>query len=293
MLVAMKAVIPAAGWGVRFLPLTKEQPKEMLPVIDKPVIQYVVEEAVRAGIQDIIIITGRHKRTIEDHFDRSFELESILRNGNRKDYLESIRGLNNLANLHYIRQKEQRGLGDAVYHARHHVGDEPFAVMLGDTIHVSEVPVVRQLMDVHARTGRSVIAAERVPGEKVRDYGVLDAVKVSDRLYEIRDLVEKPRPEEAPSDLCIAGTYVLTPGIFECLERTEPGYNGEVQLTDALRLLREREGMMAWEFSGKRYDIGDIPGWLNSQLELALQHPVYGPKLRDRIRELNEREHFI
>jgi len=289
----MKAVIPAAGWGVRFLPLTKEQPKEMLPVIDKPVIQYVVEEAVKAGIQDIIIITGRHKRTIEDHFDRSFELEAVLNNGNRKEYLDSIKGLNSLANLHYIRQREQKGLGDAVYHARHHVGNEPFAVMLGDTIHVSEVPVVKQLMDVHAQTGKSIIAAERVPGDKVKDYGVLDAVKVSDRLYEIKDLVEKPSPENAPSDLCIAGTYVLTPGIFECLESTEPGHNGEVQLTDALRLLREKEGMLAWEFVGKRYDIGDIPGWLNSQLELGLKHPVYGEKLKARIREINEKEHFL
>jgi len=293
MLVAMKAVIPAAGWGVRFLPLTKEQPKEMLPVIDKPVIQYVVEEAVAAGIKDIIIVTGRHKRTIEDHFDRSFELESILRNGNRKALLDSISGLHELADLHYIRQHEQRGLGDAVYRARHHVGNEPFAVMLGYTIHVSEVPVVRQLMQVHARTGRTVIAAERVPREKVKDYGVLDAVRMEDRLYDIKDLVEKPRPEEAPSDLCIAGTYVLTPGIFECLERTEPGYNGEVQLTDALRLLREKEGLLAWEFVGKRYDIGDIPGWLSAQMELALKHPVYGERLRERIRELDREEHFL
>jgi len=289
----MKAVIPAAGWGVRFLPLTKEQPKEMLPVIDKPVIQYVVEEAVKAGIQDIIIITGRHKRTIEDHFDRSFELEAVLNNGNRKEHLDSIKGLSSLANLHYIRQREQKGLGDAVYHARHHVGNEPFAVMLGDTIHVSEVPVVKQLMDVHAQTGKSIIAAERVPGDKVKDYGVLDTVKVSDRLYEIKDLVEKPNPENAPSDLCIAGTYVLTPGIFECLENIEPGYNGEMQLTDGLRLLREKEGMLAWEFVGKRYDIGDIPGWLNSQLELGLKHPVYGEKLKARIREINEKEHFL
>lgn len=265
----------------------------MLPVIDKPVIQYVVEEAVAAGIKDIIIVTGRHKRTIEDHFDRSFELESILRNGNRKALLDSISGLHELADLHYIRQHEQRGLGDAVYRARHHVGNEPFAVMLGDTIHVSEVPVVRQLMQVHARTGRTVIAAERVPREKVKDYGVLDAVRMEDRLYDIKDLVEKPRPEEAPSDLCIAGTYVLTPGIFECLERTEPGYNGEVQLTDALRLLREKEGLLAWEFVGKRYDIGDIPGWLSAQMELALKHPVYGERLRERIRELDREEHFL
>jgi len=289
----MKAVIPAAGWGVRFLPLTKEQPKEMLPVIDKPVIQYVVEEAVKAGIEDIIIVTGRHKRTIEDHFDHSFELEAILQNGNRREHLEKIKNLCNLANIHYIRQKEPKGLGDAVYQARHHVGNEPFAVMLGDTIHVSDVPVVKQLMEVHKRTGKSVIAVERVPGEKVKDYGVLDAVKVDDRLYQINDLVEKPSPAEAPSDLCIAGTYVLTPGIFECIERTKPGHNGELQLTDALRLLRENEGMLAWEFVGKRYDIGDIPGWITSQFELALKHPQYGEQLKAFLRDLNQREPFL
>jgi UTP--glucose-1-phosphate uridylyltransferase len=286
----MKAVIPAAGWGVRFLPLTKEQPKEMLPVVDKPVIQYVVEEAVEAGIEDIIIVTGRHKRSIEDHFDRSFELEAILQNGNHHDHLGKIRDLCNLANLHYIRQKEPKGLGDAVYQARQHIGDQPFAVMLGDTIHVSDVPVVKQLMNVHARTGKSVIAVERVPGDKVKDYGVLDAVKLSERLYDIKDLVEKPLPEDAPSDLCIAGTYVLTPGIFECLEKIEPGHNGELQLTDALCLLREKEGMLAWEFDGKRYDIGDIPGWIGSQFELALKHPVYGPQLRKFLKDLNEQE---
>ncbi|TFG55441.1 MAG: UTP--glucose-1-phosphate uridylyltransferase GalU [Methanomassiliicoccus sp.] len=289
----MKAVIPAAGWGVRFLPLTKEQPKEMLPVIDKPVIQYVVEEAVGAGIEDIIIVTGRHKRTIEDHFDHSFELEAILHNGNRREHLENIKNLCNLANLHYIRQKEPKGLGDAVYQARHHVGNEPFAVMLGDTIHVSDVPVVKQLMEVHARTGKSVIAVERVPGEKVKDYGVLDAVKVDDRLYQINDLVEKPSPAEAPSNLCIAGTYVLTPGIFECIERTKPGHNGELQLTDALRLLREKERLLAWEFIGKRYDIGDIQGWLNSQFELALKHPQYGAQLKAFLRDLNQKEPFL
>ena len=286
----MKAVIPAAGWGVRFLPLTKEQPKEMLPVIDKPVIQYVVEEAVRAGIEDIMIITGRHKRSIEDHFDRSFELEAVLSNGNRREHLQKIKELCELANLHYIRQKEPRGLADAVYQARQHVGDQPFAVMLGDTIHVSEVPVVKQLMDVHARTGRSVIAAERVPRDKVKDYGVLDARSIGERLYEVQDLVEKPRPEEAPSDLCIAGTYVLTPAIFDCIRQIGPGYNGELQLTDALRLLRDREGLLAWEFVGKRYDIGDIPGWIRSQFELALKHPVYGKELRSFLRDLNQRE---
>jgi UTP--glucose-1-phosphate uridylyltransferase len=286
----MKAVIPAAGWGVRFLPLTKEQPKEMLPVIDKPVIQYVVEEAVRAGIEDIMIITGRHKRTIEDHFDRSFELEAVLNNGNRQEHLQKIKDLCELANLHFIRQKEPRGLADAVYQARQHVGDQPFAVMLGDTIHVSEVPVVGQLMDVHARTGLSVIAAERVPIDKVKDYGVLDAVSIGERLYEVRDLVEKPRLEEAPSDLCIAGTYVLTPAIFDCIRHIEPGHNGELQLTDALRLLREREGLLAWEFIGRRYDIGDIPGWIRSQFELALKHPVYGKELRSFLRDLNQRE---
>jgi UTP--glucose-1-phosphate uridylyltransferase len=282
----MKAVIPAAGWGLRFLPLTKEQPKEMLPVVDKPTIQYVVEEALASGITDIVIITGRHKRGIEDHFDRSYELESILERSNKTEYLEKVRAISNMADIHFIRQKEQRGLGDAVRLARQHIGDEPFAVMLGDTIYRSKVPVVRQLMNVHERTGRSVIAVEPVPREKVKDYGIVSGDETAPNLILIDDLVEKPHPDLAPSNLAIAGTYILTPAIFDCIDQTPSGLNGEVQLTDALRLLRRREEIYGWRFEGKRYDIGDMMGWLKTQCELALENPTYAPELRLHMEQL-------
>jgi len=282
----MKAVIPAAGWGVRFLPLTKEQPKEMIPVVDKPTIQYVVEEALAAGIDNIVIITGRHKRGIEDHFDRSYELEAVLEKNGKKEYLKKVREISSMADIHFIRQKEQRGLGDAVLKARQHVGNEPFAVMLGDTIYRSKVPVVKQLMDIHKKTGKSVIAIEPVPREKVHDYGIIAGNKVEEDLYLIDELVEKPLPELAPSNLAIAGTYLLTPAIFECIERTPPGLNGEVQLTDALRLLRKKEEIYGWRFEGKRYDIGDMQGWLKTQMELGLLHPEYGPVLREHMENL-------
>ncbi|QLH74184.1 MAG: UTP--glucose-1-phosphate uridylyltransferase GalU [Methanomassiliicoccales archaeon] len=289
----MKAVIPAAGWGIRFLPLTKEQPKEMIPVVDKPTIQYVVEEALAAGITDIVIITGRHKRGIEDHFDRSYELEAVLERGNKKEYLKKVRDISNMADIHFIRQKEQRGLGDAVLKAKQHIGDEPFAVMLGDTIYRSKVPVVKQLMDVHKRTGRSVIAIEPVPREKVKDYGIIAGRKVDEDLYLIDDLVEKPLPELAPSDLAIAGTYILTHEIFEAIERTPPGLNGEVQLTDALRLLRKKQEIYGWRFEGKRYDIGDMIGWLKTQVELGLLHPEYSAALKEHIESLLNKEKEI
>jgi UTP--glucose-1-phosphate uridylyltransferase len=282
----MKAVIPAAGWGLRFLPLTKEQPKEMLPVVDKPTIQYVVEEALDSGITDIVIITGRHKRGIEDHFDRSYELESILEKGNKTEYLRQVREISSMADIHFIRQKEQKGLGDAVRMARQHIGEEPFAVMLGDTIYRSKVPVVKQLMNVHERTGRSVIAIEPVPREKVKDYGIVKGQHIEPDLVLIDDLVEKPHPELAPSNLAIAGTYVLTPAIFDCIDHTTPGLNGEVQLTDALRLLRKREEIYGWRFEGKRYDIGDMLGWLKTQCELALANPVYAAPLRAHMEQL-------
>jgi UTP--glucose-1-phosphate uridylyltransferase len=276
----MKAVIPAAGWGLRFLPLTKEQPKEMLPVVDKPAIQYVVEEAIAAGIEDIVIITGRHKRSIEDHFDRSYELEALLEKANKTEYLDQVRSVSNMANIHFIRQKEQRGLGDAVLRARQHIGNEAFAVMLGDTINISTVPVVKQLMNVYEEKKRSVIAIEPVPREKIRDYGIISGEQETERLWTINELVEKPSPENAPSNLGITGTYVLTPQIFDCIEDTVPGVNGEVQLTDALRLLRQKETIFGYRFEGRRYDIGDIPGWIKTQFELALMNPTYSKELR-------------
>lgn len=286
----MKAVIPAAGLGVRFLPLTKDQPKEMLPVVHKPTIQYVVEEAVAAGITDILIVTGRGKRSIEDHFDRSFELECALERNGRKKELDEVMRVANMANVHFVRQKSPRGLGDAVLLARQHVGDEPFAVMLGDTINMSAVPVVKQLMDVQRERGGSVIAVEPVDRDKVRDYGIIAGTAVSERLYAVDDLVEKPSPEDAPSNLGITGTYVLSPRIFDCLERTPPGRGGEVQLTDALRLLREEEPLYGLQFEGTRYDIGDKLGWLKTTMRLALEDPELGPALREYLRDLTGEE---
>lgn len=282
----MKAVIPAAGLGLRFLPLTKEQPKEMMPVLHKPTIQYVVEEAIAAGIDDIIIITGRNKRAIEDHFDRSFELEHILDAMGKTDKAEELRQISNMADIHYIRQKSPEGLGDAVYKARKHIGNEPFAVMLGDTINISRTPVIKQLIDVHERTGSSVIAVERVGPEKISDYGIIGGEEIGDRLIRVDQLVEKPAPEEAPSNIGITGRYVLTPAIFECIEKTPPGKNNEIQLTDAIRLLSTKEEVLAYRFEGRRYDIGDMLGWLKATFELALAHPEYSAHLREFIEDL-------
>ncbi|NLK26539.1 MAG: UTP--glucose-1-phosphate uridylyltransferase GalU [Euryarchaeota archaeon] len=287
----MKAVIPAAGMGIRFLPMTKDQPKEMLPVVHKPTIQYVVEEAVAAGITDILIITGRGKRSIEDHFDRSFELECALEKNGRERELAEIMRIANMADIHFVRQKSPRGLGDAVLLARQHVGNEPFAVMLGDTINLSAVPVVRQLMDVQGERGGSVIAVEPVAPNKVQDYGIISGKRISDRLYAIDDLVEKPLPENAPSNLGITGTYVLSPRIFECIERTPPGRDGEIQLTDALRLLQKEEPLYGLQFEGTRYDIGDKLGWLKTTMRLALEDPELGPPLREYLSDfIAERE---
>lgn len=282
----MKAVIPAAGAGVRFLPMTKVQPKEMLPIVDKPTIQYVVEEAIAAGITDILIITGAGKRAIEDHFDRSPELESMLERQGRTKELEEIRRISNMVDIHYIRQKVQRGLGDAILCAKKHVGHEPFAVMLGDTINVSRVPVVKQIMEVHEEFGSSVLAVEPVADGKVSDYGIVDGEMIRERLYLVRDLVEKPRLEDAPSRIGITGTYILTPSVFECIERTKPGANGEIQLTDALRILRQREKMFGYWFEGTRYDIGDKLGWMKTNFELTLSHPEFSGTVREHLQHL-------
>lgn len=267
----MKAVIPAAGRGTRFLPATKAQPKEMLPVVDKPVIQYVVEEAVEAGIDDIIIITGRGKRAIEDHFDYSYELENILKERGRDDYLESIRRLRDRVDIFYIRQREQKGLGDAILCAKKHIGDEPFVVMLGDDIIINSKPGILQLIEVFKRMKGSVISLERVSRDKVSSYGIIDGERVEERLYLIKDFIEKPSIEKAPSNLASAGRYVLMPEIFECLERTEPGVGNEIQITDAIRMLSETQDVYGYEFEGKRYDIGDKTQWIKATLELALE----------------------
>ncbi len=281
----MKAVIPAAGLGTRFLPITKAQPKEMLPVYDKPTIQYVVEEAVASGIEDILIITGRSKRAIEDHFDRAVELELALNSAGKSDYLKQLEELSNSASIHFIRQKEQRGLGNAIYCAKKYVGSEPFSVLLGDTITVAKVPCTKQLINVFGRYSSSVIAVEKVSREKISSYGIIKGKKTGE-VYKIEDLVEKPKPEKAPSDLGIIGRYILTPQIFECIEKVKPGVGGEIQLTDALRILKEKQEIYAYEFKGKRYDIGNKLDWLKSSIEIALDNEEIGNELRTHLRKI-------
>ncbi len=270
----MKAVIPAAGLGTRFLPATKAQPKEMLPVVDKPTIQYVVEEAVQSGIDDILIVTGRGKRAIEDHFDRSIELETHLEQKNDQEFLDELLRLADLADIHYIRQKEARGLGHAIYCARKHIGNEPFAVLLGDTITLTETPCTQKLWQIFEEYKASAIAVEEVPWEKVSQYGIIKGKQITEDIFLIEDLVEKPPREKAFSNLAIFGRYVLTPTIFECLKRTKPGKGGEIQLTDALKLLLEKEPIYAYEVKGRRYDIGKKIDWLIANIELALDRKV-------------------
>ncbi len=267
-----KAVIPAAGLGTRFLPATKAQPKEMLPIIDKPVIQYVVEEAVASGIRDILIITGRGKRAIEDHFDRSLELEEILTKRGEHELLKKIRDSTNLADIHFIRQKEALGLGNAISYAQNHVGNEPFAVLLGDDIYVSRVPHIKQLISRYNALKSSVIAVEKTPKERISRYGVISGKQVAPRTYLVEGLVEKPKPEAAPSNLAIMGRYVLSPAIFEFLKKIKPGINNEFQLTDALQLMISagKEKLYAYEYEGKRYDVGDVTNYLKSIVDFAL-----------------------
>jgi len=266
-----KAVIPAAGLGTRFLPMTKAQPKEMLPVVDKPVIQYVVEEALQSGIDDILIITGRGKRAIEDHFDASVELELKLGKKADSKLFEQTKELSSMVDIHYIRQKDQKGLGHAVLHAEKHCDGEPFAILLGDTItipHRGEKACTRQMISAFDRYQRSIIAVEQVPKYKIRDYGIIDGDYLEDGVYRIRDIVEKPAPEDAPSDLGSIGRYVLEPEIFDHLREAKPGYGGEIQLTDSLRLLKDSIGLMT---RCRRYDVGDKLGWMKSNIELSLE----------------------
>lgn len=265
-----KVVIPAAGLGVRFLPATKAQPKEMLPIIDKPTIQYIIEEAVNSGIEQILIITGRDKKSIEDHFDKTPSLERHLAEKGNTKLLEVVEHISNLADIYYVRQKEPRGLGHAVYCARQFVGDEPFAVMLGDDIVSSSVPCLKQMMDLYEELGGGIIAVQEVLEAEVNKYGILDAEPVKDRVFRIKDLVEKPSPEVAPSRLAIMGRYIIPPGIFSVLEKTAPGAGGEIQLTDALKVMAAREPMYGYAFQGRRYDVGDKLGYLQAMVEFAL-----------------------
>ena len=265
----MKAVIPAAGLGTRFLPATKAQPKEMLPVYDKPTIQYVIEESVNSAVDDILIITGKGKRSIEDHFDRSFELEHHLKTKGKEDFLKEIEYISGLADIHFIRQKKQKGLGDAIYCAKKHVGNDPFVVMLGDTITKGTVPCTKQLINIYEKYDKSVIALQEVPDEKVERYGIIGGEEIENAIYKIDKLVEKPPLRVAPSNLAIMGRYVLTPDIFDCIEDVEPGYGGEIQLTDALSKLDEIYGQV---FKGKTYDIGNRMDWLKTSLMFALEN---------------------
>jgi UTP--glucose-1-phosphate uridylyltransferase len=283
-----KGVFPAAGLGTRFLPVTKAQPKEMLPLVDKPTIQYVVEEAVASGLNELVIVTGRGKRAIEDHFDAAFELEYYLNDRGKVEELAQIKTISELASVCYVRQKEPLGLGHAILCARSLVGDEPFAVFLGDDIigH-APVPCMRQLLDVFDDKGGPVIAVERVPRERIHQYGVIAARPLGGNVYEITDLVEKPKAEDAPSDLAIIGRYVLTPDLFEILAETAPDRRGEIQLTDALRWLRGRRPMYAVEFEGKRYDTGDKLGFLKATVEFALARPDLADEFRAYLKSLS------
>ena len=278
----MKAVIPAAGLGTRFLPATKAQPKEMLPVYDKPTIQYVIEESVNSGVDDILIVTGKGKRSIEDHFDRSFELEHHLKTKGKEDFLKEIEYISDLADIHFIRQKKQKGLGDAIYCAKKHVGDNPFVVILGDTITKDKVPCTKQLIDIYEKYGKSVIALEEVPDEKVERYGIIGGEEIEDSIYKIDKLVEKPPLSVAPSNLAIMGRYVLTPDIFDHIENVEPGYGGEIQLTDALSKLDEIYGQV---FKGESFDIGNRIDWLKTSLIFALEDENARDNILEFIRE--------
>ena len=278
--VVRKAVIPAAGMGTRFLPITRAQPKEMLPVVDKPVIQYVVEEAVSSGIEDILIITGKGKRSIEDHFDQSCELERKLKLGGDPKLFDQDKLISNMADIHYIRQKEQKGLGDAILHAERHCDDEPFAVLLGDTITVpccGAETCTRQMIDAFDKYQKAIVAVERIPQNKVRDYGIIDGLPLEDGVYEIKNIIEKPSPKDAPSDLGAIGRYILTSEIFDILRETELGHGGEIQLTDALRRLNGSIGLVT---CCRRYDIGDKLGWMKSSIEMALAREEFADDLR-------------
>ena len=266
-----KAVIPAAGFGTRFLPTATSQPKEMLPIGDTPTSQYVVEEAVASGITDILMIIGKGKRAIEEHFDRNFELEAELEESGKRAELEAIRRISNLANVHFVWQKEMNGLGDAVSYARCHIGNEPFALLLGDTIVESDTPVTRQLMTVFERYHESVVALEEVERSKVSRYGVIAGTRAAQNLYMIEDFIEKPRVEEAPSTLAIAGRYVFSPDIFDCIARVKPGKNNEIQLTDAMRLMVKSSAMYGVRFNGTRYDIGNKMDFIKTNVILGLK----------------------
>lgn len=286
-----KAVLPAAGLGTRFLPATKAQPKEMLPLVDKPLIQYAVEECLASGIENVIIVTGRGKHAIEDHFDAAPDLENLLERTGKTELAEMVRQVSELTHVSYIRQKQAKGLGHAVLTAKELVGDEPFAVLLGDVVFDGASPATKQLVEVYEATGMGVIAVEPAPREQIHLYGVIDAqpepsARWGDRLLRISNLVEKPKAEDAPSNLSITGRYLLPPEIFDCIERTSPGRGGEIQLTDALRILAQEHGLLALVYEGKSYDAGDKLGFLKATVEMALKNREFADEFRDYLKSL-------
>ncbi|MFC3420035.1 UTP--glucose-1-phosphate uridylyltransferase GalU [Salinicoccus hispanicus] len=280
-----KAIIPAAGLGTRFLPATKAMPKEMLPIVDKPTIQYIVEEAIESGIEDIIIVTGKGKRAIEDHFDHNLELEKNLEEKNKIEMLEKVNYPSNVE-LHFIRQKEPKGLGHAIWCGRKFIGNEPFAVLLGDDIVQADTPGLKQLIDQYERTLCSIVGVQQVNKEETNRYGIVDPIDNEGRLYQVRDLVEKPEIEKAPSNLAIMGRYILTPEIFEYLEKQKKGAGGEIQLTDALQYLNEKEKVYAYDFKGKRFDVGEKLGFIKTNIEFALTNDEIGEDVRKYILQL-------
>lgn len=282
-----KAIIPAAGLGTRFLPATKAMPKEMLPILDKPTIQYIVEEAVAAGIEDIIIVTGKHKRAIEDHFDNQKELEMILEEKGKQDLLDEVQHSSNLANMFYVRQKEQKGLGHAIWSAKQFIGNEPFAVLLGDDIVQSDEPAIKQLMNQYDDTGKSIIGVQQVNENETHRYGIVDPAESNEGLFSVNKFVEKPEPGTAPSNLAIMGRYVLTPQIFDYLEKQEIGAGGEIQLTDAIERLNKDDKVYAFDFNGERYDVGEKLGFVKTTIQFALNNEEMSQDVKAYIQSLD------
>ena len=286
-----KAIIPAAGLGTRFLPATKAQPKEMLPIVDKPTIQYIIEEAIASGIEEILIITGRSKKSIEDHFDRSVELELELSKAGKDEMLEMVHNISEMVDIHYIRQKEPKGLGHAIHCAKAFVGDEPFAILLGDDIvYNDKKPCLKQLIDCYDEYKTSILGVQTVPEENVSKYGIVDGIQIEDRVCKVKGLVEKPSVEDAPSNVAILGRYIVTPKIFEILERTKPGKGNEIQLTDALLELINEEAMYAYNFEGRRYDVGDKLGFLEATVEYALRRENLKDEFTDYLKHILEQQ---
>lgn len=287
-----KAIIPAAGLGTRFLPATKAQPKEMLPIVDKPTLQYIIEEAVKSGIEEILIITGRNKKSIEDHFDKSVELELELEQKGKKEMLEMVKEISNMVNIHYIRQKEPKGLGHAIYCAKSFIGNEPFAVLLGDDIVDSNVPCLKQLIDAYNEYKTTILGVQHVDVDNVDKYGILDVKHIEDRVYKVKDMIEKPNKDEAPSNIAILGRYIINPSIFETLEKQEPGKGGEIQLTDALKTLSKQEAIYAYDFEGRRYDVGDKLGFLEATIDFALKKENLRDDLLSYMKDIVDKENF-